>query len=307
MQITTDDGLRLFPFSHLDRSHTLLSSDPSIEACEIDELGPKAERLRNDRVVVTFLREVTVTAGLGFSLALGMWVVRVHRLRAVTRSCDRWLLNVDTLSVGVGRRQHKRRRGAHRRHLAALARPAPTQHEDVLTQNLRVVGRVIARLTTFVTMPIGLGISLDRQVAATATRGPRRVAGVALHLVVTVGKHLPRNIRTKLLTLGVFRHRLGASRLRVVMGITRRDGIFDLRHLPLESRRHSRSLNERIATPLKAKFSIRVANQTKLGSSLRRSRPRGAQVGNGGSGAVAVLAIDFDGSRDRAMQVTVAV
>ena len=126
MQITTDDGLRLLPLSNFDRSHTLFSSDPSIEACEIDELGPKAERLRDDRVVVTFLRKVTVTAGLSFSLTLGVRVVWVHRLRAVTRSRDRWLLNVDTLAIGVGRRQHERRRGAHRRHLAALARSAPT-------------------------------------------------------------------------------------------------------------------------------------------------------------------------------------
>ena len=77
-------------------------------------------------------------------------------------------------------------------------------------------------------MTISFRVSLDRQVAATATRGPRRVAGVALHLIVAVGEHLPRNIRTKLLTLGVFRHRLSASRLRVVMGVAGRDGIFDL-------------------------------------------------------------------------------
>src|SRR6185436_18405437 len=101
MQVAANHSLRLIPLRHLHGRHTALSSDERIETQEIDELRAEAERLRYDGVVVAVLREMAVAARLRFGLALRVRVVRIHRLRAVTRRSDRRLLHVDALAIRV--------------------------------------------------------------------------------------------------------------------------------------------------------------------------------------------------------------
>ena len=84
MQIATDDRLRFVPFRHFDRGDAPLGADPRIEACEVDELGSEAQRLRDDRVVVPLFGEMSIAAGFCLGLTLCMRIVRIHRLRAVT-------------------------------------------------------------------------------------------------------------------------------------------------------------------------------------------------------------------------------
>ena len=123
---------------------------PGVEAQQVDELRPEPERLRQDRVVVARGREMAVVAAFGLGLALGVRVVRVHRLRAVARGRDRRLLHVDPLAVGVGGGEHQRGRGTHRRDLAALGRAAQAEHEDLVARHLRVVAGPVAESAALV-------------------------------------------------------------------------------------------------------------------------------------------------------------
>ena len=296
VQIAADHRLRFFVLGDLDRHDALAGADIGVEAREVDELRAVPQRLRHDRVVVTVASEMAVAATLGLGLALGVRIVRIHGLRAVARRRDRRLLHIDPLAVGVLRRQHQRRGRAHRRDLPALGRSAQPEHEDVLARHLRVVGGVVAGLAALIAVPCGLRVGLDRHMAAAATRGPRGVAGIALHLVIVVRQHLPGDVRAPSLGLRIARHRVGARRLVVVVLVAGCRRILDLRHLPLEARRDRRALHQRVAAPLEAPRAIGVADQRKIGRARRGRRTRGAQRGTRARRAMAVLAVDLDRS-----------
>ena len=58
--------------------------------------------------------------------------------------------------------------------LLPFDRAVPAELEHVVARDLRVVGRVVARLAALVVMALGLPVRLDRQVAAAAARRPRQ-------------------------------------------------------------------------------------------------------------------------------------
>ena len=166
VQVAADDRLRLIPLGDLHRLDVPLLADPGVVANEADVAGAVHQRLRHDGVVVLVGRQVAVAAGFGFGLALGVWVVRGKGLAGKAAGRRGRLLDVDLFAVGIGRRQHQRRRRTHRCDLAALDRAVAAQMEHVIACDLRVVGGEVAARAAFVVVRVGLFVGLDRQVAA---------------------------------------------------------------------------------------------------------------------------------------------
>ena len=307
MQIAADHRLRLIPLGHRDAADLAVAANVRVVADEVDEVRAEREQLRHDRVVVVLLRHVTVAAGFRLGLALGVRIVRVECLRAVTACGDRRLLHVDALATRVRRRQHQCRGRTHRRDLAAGRRLAAAEQEHLVARDLRVVRRVIARLAAFVVMPLGLGVCFDRQMAARAARRPGRVAGVALHVLIRVRHVLGLDVLAPFERRGIAAHQLGARRLLVVLGAERIDRVLHDAHLPFEVRIHHRALVERVADPFETPPAVRRAQRRHVRAAAERRGAGGIEVRHLLRRAVAVLARDLDRRSDFAIDVAVAV
>ena len=277
VQVAADHRLRLVPFGDLHRLDVALLAHPGVEADEVHEVGSLQQQLRHDRVVVALVGDVAVGAALGLGLPLGVRVVRREGLRGEAARGDRRLLDVDALAVDVGRGEHQRRRGAHRRDPAALHRAVPAELEHVVARDLRVVGREVARLAALVVVALGLPVGLDRQVAAAAARGPRQVAGEAGHLLVGVGVVLRARAPLALAALVARVHELRARRLLVVLRVAGRHRVLHQRHLPLAVRVHRGALVELAAAPLEALAPVLGAQQRHVHAARPRGGPGGAQ------------------------------
>src|SRR4051812_39286504 len=107
---------------------------------------------------------MAVRALLRFSLAFSVGVVRIEGLRAESACRDRRLLNVDSFATRIRRRQNKCRTRTNGCDLAAACYLASTKQEHVVTSDLRVVSRVIARLAALVVVSGRLCIRFDWQV-----------------------------------------------------------------------------------------------------------------------------------------------
>ena len=230
------DGLGLFPFRHLHRFDRAFPPNPSEVAHKVDVIGAIAKGLGHDGVVVPVRRKVAVTAVSGLRFPHRMGEMGIDRLRAVTACRHGWLLNIDLLSVGVGRGQHQRRGGAKGCYPATVDPPATTNHKDLISHHLRVVGRKVSRLPAFVMMPFRFPIGLDGKMAAATARGPGGVAGVALHFFVAVGALFRGHVLTPVLASRIGAHKLGSSRLFVVPRVALRDRVLYEAHFPLEPR-----------------------------------------------------------------------
>src|SRR5690606_3871554 len=152
-------------------------------------------------------------------------------------------------------------------------------------------------------------VGLDRQVAATATGGPREMAGEARHLVFAVGALAGRDAGAELEPAGLgaaAAHQLGARRPSVEVRVRRVDAVLDEADLPFELGIDDRALDQRLPThtvvsPLKAPLAVRVAQQREIVALRRRSRAAGQQRWIGVGGPVAVLAADLDRVGDLAV------
>ena len=307
LQITALDRLRLVPLGDGGRLDMAGLADPRVVADEIDEIGSLQQQLGHDGVVVVRFRDVAIAARLGLFLALGVRVMRRERLRGKAAGRDRRLLNINFFAVGVDRRQHQRRTGAHRRNLATLDRTGNAQLEHVVARHLRIVGRIVARLAALVVQLFGFPVGLDRQVAAGATGGPRQVAAVAAHLVVVVRQCRHARPPLAVLAVGAGAHQLGARRFLVVVRVTGVDRIFYQAHFPFLVRVGRGALKQLALAPFEALapvlgFQLRHVHAARLGG-----RTAGAQGRVFTGAAMAVGAIDFDRGRHFAVNVAVAM
>jgi hypothetical protein len=140
-----------------------------------------------------------------------------ERLTAEAFGGDRLLLRIDPFAVLILRTDEDGGargggRDAMSRHGAVFG-----EHENVVAQDLEVISRVVARLVALVVAVGHLAVRLHREVAAEATRHPRRVAGEAGHLAVGVREFLvvSRNVAPRLI---VGSDGLGVARQFVVVG-----------------------------------------------------------------------------------------
>ena len=133
------------------------------------------------------------------------------------------------------------------------------------------------------------------------------MAGVALHVVITVCEILGGNIGPPILLCHILAHELGACGGFVVVGVTRCDRILDETHLPLEIGIHDGALIEFVTEPFEAAPAIGRAHESHVGAALECCGAGGEEVRIGLGGAVAILAIDLDGERDLAMDVATAM
>jgi hypothetical protein len=143
--------------------------------------------------------------------------------------------------------------------------------------------------------------------AAAATRCPRRVTGVALHLAVAVGKVAGHRLHTPGQLARIAAHQLGACRPLVVLRPSRRDRVLHQTDLPLEFRIQHRALIQRTIDPLKEKAAIRGSLLRQVRATVQRRRSRGIEAGVTIDGAVAVLAANFDRGGHLAIKMPVAV
>ena len=306
MEITPDHRLRLVPLGHAHRLDPVLGPGPGVVADEVHEVGTEQEQLRHDGVVVVVLGDMTIGAGLGLGLALGVREMGREGLGAETAGRDRRLLDINELAVDVARGQDERRGGAHRGDTPALDRTMFPELIHVVACHLRVVGRVVARLVVVVMLAPGLPVGLDRQMTAAAARRPGAMAGEAGHVLVLVGA--VRGFHTRAPGHGrPLGDRLGTGSLRVVIGMHRIERVLDERESPFLGRVERRALIQAPLAPLEARPAVLVADEAQIVPALGRRGTAGAQVGVLIRRAVTVLAIDLDGLGDLAVEVPVAV
>ncbi len=105
------------------------------------------------------------------------------------------------------------------------------QHEDVISEDLEVIGRVVARVPTLVVEVRHLAVCLHGEVAAEAASHPRRVAGEATHVVVPV-RDLLISFTPLKLPLVVQPHGLRVGGLPVVVAVAFRYGVLGLLDAP---------------------------------------------------------------------------
>ena len=265
MQRRPDHGLRLVPLRHRHRFESVMAGGHVGEASdEVDEVRPLQQELRHPGVVVVILGGVTAAAALRLATAHRVRHVRIEGLAAVAGRGDRRLLDVDALPLRVGRADHQSARRTYRRDLVALGRAVHAEHERVGADDLRVVGRVVARGRAFIVLHRAGDVLLLRQMAARARRHPRRMTGVAGHLGVAV-RH----------SAGGVLDRLRVMRLLVVARMAGRDGVLDLNHFPLHPGIDHRALEELAVEPEKATLPERRRAEAQIGAAVWCSRSRG--------------------------------
>jgi hypothetical protein len=94
------------------------------------------------------------------------------------------------------------------------------EHEDIVAHHLRVVGHKVTIIDAFVFVLSHALVRLHRQMAAKAARRPRRMADLAVHVLVAVRERpfaLIRRHRHLAPFLAVALQRFGITRLRIVI------------------------------------------------------------------------------------------
>ena len=102
-------------------------------------------------------------------------------------------------------------------------------------------------------------------------------------------------------------HQLGARRLRIIAALALGDGVLDERDVPLKPRVYDGALDQPPVNPFKPALAVRVAEKRQVLAARTCRRTGGPERGQGGGGAVAVLAADLHRLRDLAVDITVAV
>ena len=315
VQIGPDHRLRLVPFGHAHRLEPAFEPEPAVEPDEVDEIGAEQQQLRHHRIVIIRLAEVAVGALLGLGLAHRVREVRRERLGREAGCRNRRLLHIYALAVDIGRGQDQRRGRADRGDDIALAGLVAADLEHLVTRDLRVVGRIVARLVFLVFVDLGLPVGLDRQMTATARGRPAQMAGEARHLVGIVRAVLLRDRQAEAVFAclrPVLGHQLGTRGLGVEIGAVGIDRVLDQADLPRQFGVEHRALDQhppsgRILHPFEAALAIGIADQRQVVALGPRGEVRGEQCGVGIRRAMAVLAADLYRIGDLAIDQAVAV
>ena len=147
-------------------------ANPGIAPKEIHGAIPKPEHLGHPRVVVALPGYMAIAAILCCSLSTRrMREMRIECLAAITFSADRLLLGVNPLAVRILRADDHRAGRAQHREPMIFHRAVHAQLENIVADDLRIVGREIARRHTLKFIERHFLVGAHRQMTAKTARG----------------------------------------------------------------------------------------------------------------------------------------
>src|SRR5678815_1520338 len=152
----------------------LARSDPRVAPYEVDPVRSLHQQLRHQRIVIVRARDVAIRARLRFRHAHGMWDISAEGVTTQTFRRNCLLLRINPFSILILRAHEDRARGSRWRDSIACNSPVLTQHVNVVSESLKVVLRVVAKmLLAFIVKHWLLSISRHRQMTSKAACCPR--------------------------------------------------------------------------------------------------------------------------------------
>src|SRR5262249_34601343 len=132
---------------------------------------------------------MTICAVLSRADAAGsMWEMRIKSLPTVAFGANRLLLRINPFPIGIlGTNDYRTRRTDHR-HTVFLYRSVNSEHEDIISNDLWVVGREISLRDSLELVYRDALICLHRQMTTKPACRPRGVTDLAVHLHIVVGQ-----------------------------------------------------------------------------------------------------------------------